>query len=404
MPAQTKTVTLKGKHGAKGVAAAKAGAASNINYGFQRLPGGIENGIAKIKECYLAEYKKDTTQKQADGTSAAGEIYLRMSAVVVTPKTHVDRKGNEVVTAGSMTSVMIPILSQGLKWGEEVLDYDACVKRAQNEMRKVVGETVDASDFDSLVALIATAKPYTKFSTSYSKPQIDPKTGKDKIDPKTGKPYEPMVFENWNGSQGLEGWKPGQEAKTGAVVAEPTMPAGEFNEINNESMVQGEDGGDGGEGNEAASIPAPEAPGDHELDELVERAGKKDKSAQRKLSELAASAGMEHDAIENAASWQELADFIRSKSAGGGDDQDQGTETESEEPPKKGQPFFWKKRDKDGKLVRNNKNKVVKLELEVLTVNTKSETVTAKDLDSGTVLQGADKKAVNIPWDQMEDE
>lgn len=396
MPAQTKTVTLKGKHGAKAVTAAKEGASTPINYGFQRIPGGIANGIAKVKECYLTEYKKDTNQKQADGSSAAGELYLRISAVVVQPKVHHDKDGNPIPTAGMQTSVMVPILSKGLQWGQEVLDLEACIQRAQNELRKIVGESADASDFDSLVALVAQTKPYTKFSTSFSKPQIDPRTGKPKLDPKTGKPYEPMVFENWNGSQGLENWSP--EDTAAGAVEEGDVPADDapaFDEFANDK------GGGGGGGKDA---PAAEGPGDHELDELVEKATKKDKESQKKLTSLAKDAGMEDEAIENADSWSDLADFIRSAKPSDATEEETGDATEEAAPPKKGDPFFWKKRDKDGKIVRNKQNKVVKMEVEVITVNAKNETVTVKDLDKGDTILGPDKKPLAIPFDQLESE
>ncbi len=190
MPPQVKKSGLAAKYGAKLDQAIKSHAADETNYGFIRLPGGINGGVAQLTECMFGIYKP--------GTPNAGEYYFRAAGVVIEPKMVTTPTG-EMSVAGLLTSIMHPVCDTKNSKGE-VTTQEQHIEDILNELRKLGADTAGAtvSNLEDLAAACKQAMPYFRFSTTLS--------SGEGINPKTKKPYEPRVWENWNGTKGLENY------------------------------------------------------------------------------------------------------------------------------------------------------------------------------------------------------
>lgn len=290
MPAQVQKASLTQKFGNRAKEAAAKAAKAPVRYGQQRLPGGIQHGIARLTECYLGVYDKNTNQKQLDGSSAAGQLYLRMVGVVVEPKTHV-YEGQIVATEGLQTSQIIPICDKGASYRGQAHSFESLVAEASNELRAIAGEDFDTSDMDKAIKDIEKAKPLFKFTTTVSQ-------GKG-INPATKKPYEPRVWENWLGSKGLV-YNP---EPTDNSVHDGTEP--EFNA----------DSADGAGADGAGADEPSEDDGSEDLDALAEAADKDPEGeAAKRLGELALEIGLTEEDIGNAGeSWNDVVALMRER-------------------------------------------------------------------------------------------
>lgn len=126
------------------------------------------------------------------------------------------------------------------------------------------------------------------------------------------------------------------------------------------------------------------------LSELAAKADKGDKKAKKELTAKAVEAGASEEDVENADNWEAVADMIRSASSEG--DAEEETEEEEAFKPEKGSVYkLLQPSAKDPK-------KKVKVDIEVLTVSEKNETVTVKNLDSSKTIVGKDKKPLPVKW------
>lgn len=344
MPAQKAKSGLMAKYGAKLDKAVQDHAADPIDYGYQRLPGGILGGIARLDKCYFDIYK--------DGKNK-GEYYFRATGIVVSPKS-VSTPSGEMQVEGLVTSIMHPVCDTAKSNGEPV-SQDQHVADILNEMKKLGADTEGASgaDLETLAAALQESKPYFRFKTEEGKATPQYPT--------------PRVFENWLGNKGLEDYT--ADESPGGGVQDDT------------------DGG--GDEPPTKDTESDEAPGDHELDELVEKANAEDEDAINRLVELAREAGIDDETITGAEGWSEVADMIR---GAGGDDEEEVEEEEEEEGPRvpaKGDPCNHKVIDpKTKKPAINPKTKKLlkPVACEVVAVDKKTETVTLKNLDDGKTL------------------
>lgn len=157
-------------------------------YGIQRLPAGINGGVAKLTECTFGKYKTGPNQ---------GKPFFRCAGVMVEPQSIiVDER--EVQVAGCQTSVMEPICDTKNAKGE-VTSRSEHVANVLNIMRMLAGEEFTSSattgaDLDQLSTTLKQVGPHFKVSTSVRKAQ------------KKGDPDG--VWENWHGSKGLENYVP----------------------------------------------------------------------------------------------------------------------------------------------------------------------------------------------------
>jgi hypothetical protein len=362
MPPQTATSGLMAKYGQTLDKAVKAHAKDETTYGFQKLPGGIRNGIAQVISCGFGQYKTGKYQ---------GHYFFRAAATVIKPESVTTDQGVEKVR-GLQTSIMEPVCETKDSNGE-ITTQEEHVKRILNAMRAMAHEnfTHNASggNLEALAAQILKAKPYIKFSTSFGKTQIDPKTRKPKLNPTTGKPYEPQVFENWHGKVeftteaggGIEdgsGGPPDDGAsENGQHVSDDNPP---------ENFPVDATGGDGQDDN------APDSP---DIDTLLEQANADDADAQNNLTDLAKNNGWGEQMIKDATTWEEVAEMARNSPDGGGDDDT--TEAAEEWKPTKGATCKYKP--------PGGKNMVA---CEVTAVYGKNKTVDLKNLKTQAAYKG----------------
>jgi hypothetical protein len=183
----------------------------------QGLPGNIA-GIARLSKLDFKQYGPDTTQKKADGSSAAGEWFFRAEGVCVTPDDVVTKNGKEKI-AGQHTSPMaIPLCDVRTRKGELRTEWQQ-VRRVMDELvlladnhflfcdqqtkqpkaitRDLLRQTADSLVAESLRRSQAASGKggiFFKYDTTQSAPS--------KQFP------EPTVFENWRGAKGLANYVP----------------------------------------------------------------------------------------------------------------------------------------------------------------------------------------------------
>lgn len=163
--------------------------------GFVNLPAGV-TGIAQVVECYFG------TREKEDG---GGGDFWRCAAKVVAPLYH-GANGSQIPIAGLITSAVVNIDPNNVatSFGEiqnylKLLAGDKALAGLPREVEKMGPFLAALSD------AIAKKGPYTRFSTRLGKP--------------TPQYPQPRVWEDWQGSAGLEGYKPAQ-----AQAAAPTAP------------------------------------------------------------------------------------------------------------------------------------------------------------------------------------
>lgn len=382
MPVQSQKNSLMAQFGAELNGAIKQAVDAPVEYGRIGPPPGIKGGVAQVIEAKFDEYKTGANK---------GKPYFRMAAVIIEPFS-VIVDGREVPAAGAQTSKMYPVCDT--KTADGVV-----TPRAQhifdiiNEMKKVAGEEYITNaniqtglDLERVAAAIKKAKPYIRFDTSR-------RPARDRIDPVTKKLIKGVdgVWENWNGSKGLEDYVPPEQNAVRDSTASANGQQAEAEQV--EETEQQEPGID----LEALVIAATE---------------QKDKAAQEKLSALATGAGASAEEIENAESWQQVADLITS----GGQQQEQGEQPDQEEgeqeeeaatepePLKKGDIVSWKAYvagtgPNKGKTLRAKKG----TDHEVVAINKDGTKVNLKDTTTGKVATDpATNKARWVPVSEVE--
>jgi len=337
----------------------KAHANDETTFGIVRLPPGITNGIAKVQECYFAVHEK--------GKKNEGKIYFRAMAVVVSPAS-VAVNGSMIPVKNLQTSIVLP-------W-----DYpkgaEGSVEKSKatvmNELRKLAGDEATnacqtGQDLEALAAAVEEASPYIRFSTSESKPQIDPTTGKPKLNPNTGKPYDPQVWENWHGTKGLENY--GEE--------HPATP----DVKDNSKVVTKAEASVNGKSSDGKSNDYRD---DEDLTSLAKRAGKEEEVANR-LKEMAMKLGYSEEEVDESNSWLEVVGWIKS-----GEKKDGGS-SDGERTPKIDDAVKYAPTDP------KNENKRLKpVDCTVTQIDRKGMTVELTRLDDRR------KKYKEVSWDELD--
>ena len=234
---------LMAKYGAKLDQAAKQHAMDEPDYGFQRIPAGITNGVAKLIACKLGEYKTGTTK---------GELYFRFAGVVVEPA-EVVVNGQVIDPRGMQTSQMMQLCDRKDAQGKITKSQADFVADCQNMMKIMFSE----QDQPGIMQLLSTGgaaleqvadlldksnvppnQPiYFKFSTSVRK-------GRESFNKATQKMEmgEDGVWENWYGVKGLENYQPpepGGVVDNSGAGGEEVIP-----DANQQAQQQAEGGGD----------------------------------------------------------------------------------------------------------------------------------------------------------------
>ena len=342
---------LAQKLGAKAAAAMKKHANDETKLpGGGSLPDGIENGIAQLTECKVDVYKEGQNK---------GQPFFYAAGIVVAPEEH-----GGVPIKGLRTSIIEPLHdtpTRARKTFEDHIDW------AMNQLRLLGFDTSsmggDGSDFEAACAALKEIQPHFRFRTWKGK--------KETTGPYAGK--EPRVNEVWMGQVEFsgDGTSP-TDATVDATADASADPVADETVTEDDDSLQGE-------ADAAGEDSGPD------LDALVTKAEKKDKTARKELTDLALAAGFDQDAIDSAEDWAAVATMIREGSGGGS-----GDEAPADEPfvPDVGSVYFVTQTDpKTGKPIVDPKTKRPKrIEVEVTKLDKKGETATVKDLNSGKVL------------------
>jgi hypothetical protein len=311
---------------------------------FGDLPAGINGGIARLVDCKFVQIK-------ADAKKNAGEWMFYAAGTVVSPKEFEGQRIEGLRTQISEVLCDTPDASR-----KTVDDH---LKWIYNELRKLGVNTAEMEfeDLEPTVAVLLEAHPYFKFRTWKGEMQkTGPYAGREPRvnhqwlgfteytpdeDPGAGTEDETATTEDsepsTNGDGAVEEAPPPKGRKLTAGPAK-MPPSG----VNSDRVV--EVGGKRVAGPKAA--PAFDDQGD--IDTLVKRAKKGDEAARQELAELAVANGADPDEVENAGSWDEVAEMTKGKVAATEEEEVAEQEPEAEEedrPPQKGELWFYKPLD-----------------------------------------------------------
>lgn len=375
MPMQTGKSTILNKL-RKHEGAIKKHAGDQPSYGNQRLPGGINSGVAKLTEIVLGEV--------GVGKQNAGEPYLRLAGSVVEPFTVVDPETKQVIPVRGLQTSVIVMLCDTKKADKTVVPAEDNMATAMNHL-KILGAPAELFEgglegFQDAIEAVKEAAPYFKFTTR--KGDVSPQYP------------DPRVFETWHGSKGLEGYEdpgaPGEKVEDEGEPAPAKRPAAPAPGRNGTSTKPAS-------AKAASKVKAPE-PGEDEgdaanvdmndLDSLVERATADDVAAQKQLTAVALKAGVDESDVDAARNWKQVKELIEAQNEAQGESTAPAEPAEEEEEaaefvPVKGSVYFF--RPLDPKTKKPGKKKV---EVEVLIVNKADKTCSVKSLDDEKITKG----------------
>lgn len=353
MPPQTQAFSLSAKSRGAGNKAIAEYKDAPVEYGRQDLPPGIKGGIARLERAYFGEYKTGDNQ---------GQAYLYLEGVVLEPYS-VMYNNMDVVVEGAVTK---QILAYCATKGTKPKTQAENIRTMMNEVKKLGGEDFLANvtteaQLEAKVKQLEQAHPYFKFETRQgtATPQYP----------------NPRTFESWFGSKGMENYEPGQgnggvEDATGSRTANPSSN-GVGASVTDTSGAFDEFGGD--------------------ISSLVEVASQDEESqetlnARVKLQEMAKEAGISEEDVQEAPSWQAIADLIES----GGDR----TTEESQEDTTPVLKRVYKFHPIDPKTKKPGKKAV---EVSVLSIDEKNKTARCKNVESPKIIYE------KISWDALSD-
>lgn len=346
MAGQVVKSVLAAKLGSKAAAAVKKHKNDETKLpGGGSLPDGIENGIAQLTECKVDVYKEGQQK---------GQPYFYAAGIVVAPEEH-----GGIPIKGLRTSIMEPLCDTP---GRKRATFDDHMAECLNQLRLLGYDTTQmesGEDFEAACAALKEIQPHFRFRTWKGK--------KETTGPYAGR--EPRVNEVWMGQVEYGGdGTTADDATTDATAGDDAVV--DDTPADNDSAQ--------GEANAAGDDSGPD------LDALVAKAEKKDKTARQELTDLALAAGVDQDAIDNAEDWAAVAAMIREGGSGA-----TAEEPKAEEfVPEVGSVYYYTQTDpKTGKPLTDPKTKKPKrIEVEVTKVDKKGETATVKDLNTGKAL------------------
>lgn len=359
---------------------------------FVNLPAGISGGVAHLVEAKVGVYKTG---------NMAGEKFVYLAGTVVEPKTATEVKKvfkdgkvqiistREIRVEGARTSIMLPLCDVKRKNGD-IVTSDENIAKMLNELRLLGGPecTEGLESEEDLEGLLNQLKETSLEDGS----QIYFKFGTSGSDPTKEYP-EPTVWENWYGTKGLETYHQefdrGTKDNTTATTAPAkTAAAGPKTSTNGSAATAAK----APAAKVAAKKPEPKAVDPEELDQsdidsLNARANDADEKAQARLKELAMGVGYTEEECDATQTWDELADLVRNPKTeeGAGD----GGEENAEWKPAKEEVYeFFPVDPKTKKKVKKA------IEVEVMSVDKKAQTVKIKSLTDG-------KTTWTVKWDEL---
>lgn len=385
MPVQVQKSTLAKRLGAKLIEAHLKHKDAPVKVdGGGRLPEGIENGVARLQRMSFGAYKP--------GTKLAGKEYFMVEAIMVAPRFHTTKDGQKIKIEGARTQPKIIPLddtpdAEGEKktFADHYFDFQNMFKRFGVEPPETQDPQAVQNYYEAATKSLCdgTNNPHFAIRTWKGQKQTVGKY-KDK---------EPLIQESWGDvceyHPTNDAVADGMSAAESNGIAPPpstTMKQESFNEFENITPPA----------DELQPGDAPADPSD-EIAALVEvangdpnNATEDGKAAKIRLEELAVAAGATPEQVGAAADWEAVAAMALGIMPGS-------------TTPKVGQKAMFRKRDSKGDPLKDGKTKAefTAQEIEVVSIDTEKQTITAKGKD-GKPVQGLDRKPTQIKWEWLE--
>lgn len=372
MPMQQGKSGLGARYGQRINAAVAQHAQDETDFGFQRLPPGINNGVAQLTKCYFDTYKTG---------ESIGEYYFRAEGTMLTPASVMTPTGPAKV-AGLTTSIMFPVCDK--KTSKGVKGQAEFIAEILNEMRKLGADTsscASADDMENLAKVLEQEQPYFKVRTSQSAPTVE---------------YpNPRIWENWDGTEGLENYDPAAE-----------VPAAQYQTDQTSAPAPTPKAGPGKGGGGKTTVAQDASDGFDELDQLAAAADdERDAKAAAAVTRAAKEAGITAKDVDAAQNWREVVQLIKDAAAGTTTETTAAEEEPAEEPEEEPAAeelsvtdvVRYVVKDKNGKPAIDPKTKkpVKPAEFTITALNGKKETASLKSNDNPKV------KYDNVPWDEL---
>lgn len=380
MAAQNKKSILSGVFGdGRNVAKAIAADTSLPATGYQDPPPGIRKGIAQLEEVKFDVYKSGTNEGKPYFSATANILEPYEHTFTPTSQGEADGEETTVKVAGMMTRIQIPCFDQkpnsGPNMGKVTATADDQLKKAAQQMRalgadtskvRVASDLIDVAELLTNVSRNPETPIYINFSTSVRKAMK-----KGEAD---------GVWQNWNGTQGLEDYTPPQEGAAESATDDQT----------GSSYVDDADP-------QKALAEVQSVDDEPDLDALAEAAAADDADAQNRLIELATKAtGMTEAQINDIEGIDYAGVVLLIKGEHPSQLDDSGVGAAKEAPA----PAEWKKGDhcgykpmvkKMGKMVPSPKP----VECSIESVNKTKKVATLKNtVDGATVYK-------DVSWDDL---
>lgn len=385
MAAQQQSGGLFRKYGQRLDAAVKQHAMADPKMqGFPSIPAPIKDGTAELESIGFYQYKEDSNMKKVDGSSAVGEYFFRAVGICREPEVIVDKDGRQIRCEGVQTSQMVPVLDTKNQKGE-VTSMEQNIEKIEGHL-KLLGASKEelAQGAAAMEAIVEAMQQqvqggeaiYFKFETSEGKA--------------TPEYPNPRVWENWYGIRERQGYEPPSKGPTPGVSSDKTRQAAPSTNGPAKSpaaqQVAKQQAAKAPAKPAPAPEPEPELPDDvRELAALCESG---DDKAIQKLQDIALGLGVTEDEWGATANYGEAADLVEAAQAN--------STASPDEPapvvPSKGEVYEWFPVDaKTGKPLKKA------VEVEVTTVDKKTETATIKRSDTKAVVKGVKFADLVIP-------
>lgn len=373
-----------------------------INTGFQRLPGGMKNAVARISSIGIGVFKDD---KNGPGTQGMEYFYAKATVVfsgnASTPAEHKGiRVMNQTTTLHSSIHKMmpfIPLCDMPAKGNRKPSAFDDNFFDCTNFLKMCGYEcpytraddptSVKTLAFldDCIKKILDPTKPvYITFSTHEWVPPLsvdEVKQGK-KLEDK-----EPMLFETWHGKTEWKGL-PGPAGGVALVSANGTV-------THDAPPTMGPDGLAIAPPGEA--IPPSEASLEEEVNALLETS-KEDsdagRAAEERLNQLAMAQGWTDEQVKAATSWEDVADMALTGPQ----------ETTEAGLPTVGSTWNYVRRDGRGdKVLDKDKKPFPSQEVTVTSVDEAAGTCTiASKKDGKPILDTRTRKPQHVKFEWLE--
>lgn len=399
MPVQVQTTNLAQKLGKRLTAAYNATKGKPVREDKgARLPAGINGGVAQLISIKYGKYKADSKK------GLAGKDYIMFQAIAVSPESH---EGSRVAGTPLQPKIIpyddtpeLPKKTFAEHW-DDIQNLFQQLGVNQPDVDHVPEDQRHMAIWDYYQAAIThltadqTKRPYFSFRTWKGEKQT---TG-----PYAGK--EPLTNETWgrkieyNGvadpGAGVTEHQPGTNGDTTALQPEPFTepPMGSTAEATQEA---------GGVDPNVSEEPSQEdiimalvevantSPVDGESEEETNQRA----DAADQLKQYALAAGATEEQVTNAENWEAVAAMALGNLP----------EAAASADPKVGDARKFKKRNTKGEPLADVKNKKVfpPIDIEIVSVDAKNKTVTAKDKAGKPVTAIGGKTPLAIKWEWLE--